>query len=218
MKLLTDEEIEAHSYHTTVGGLKGLTAGLLISGLFFKLGPRRYPNFFKSLTWSVRTAIFISPPTVLTTIGAEEASNAFDREIYSSEYDSRVKLEEYQKWAKLPFSQKFTTTLIDHKYKFIVGAWAASLYGSWVYVDRDPIMTKTQKIVQARMYAQFLTVGLLLGSIGLSLYDERNHPEKYIDNKKDDWELLLKEEEDRINNEKQQQANKPYQRTRIYKD
>lgn len=220
MKLLTDTEIDAHWYATALGGLKGLTAGLLVTGAVFKLGSRRYPGFPKNLPWSIRTAIFIIPPTVCTTIWAEESSNSFDREMYSGEYDSRLKLEEHNKWAELPVSQKILQGMITHKYKFIVGAWAASMYGSWVFVDRDPIMTKTQKLVQARMYAQFLTVGLLLASIGLSMYDEKHHPEHYKKDEISDWERILKEEEDRKALEGQQQHKPPaaYQRARIYKD
>jgi hypothetical protein len=215
MKLLTDEEIDAHWYATAGGALKGLCAGLIVTGAIFKLGARKYPGFPKNLPWSIRTAIFISPPTVGVTIGAEEASNAFDREMYSGDYDSKRRLEEYNQWSKLPLNQKLLQGAINHKYKIIVGAWAASMYGSWVYVDRDPIMTKTQKIVQARMYAQFLTVGLLLGSIGLSMYDEKNHPEHYKKDELSDWEKILIEEEER---KKQEQSAASYKRARIYKD
>lgn len=218
MKLLTEDEVDAHWYATGAGAIKGLAAGTLFSVGLFKLGGRRYPKFFNNLTWSIRTAIFISPPTIATTIWAEEASNAFDREMYSNEFDENArkqKLEEYSKWAELPLSQKISGGLINHKYKIILTGWAASMYGSWVIVDRDPIMSKAQKIVQARMYAQFLTVGLLLGSVALSLYDEKAHPEHYDKREKPSWEKVLEEE---LSREKAEKAHQPYQRTRIYKD
>lgn len=145
MKLLTDAGIDAHWYATASGGLKGLVAGSLISYGIFKYGARKFPKFPKNLPWSIRTAIAISPPTVAITIWAEESSNAFDREMYHGDYEAKAKLEEYNRWAKLPFHQKLVGGCINHKYKIIVSAWAASMYGSWVYVDKDPIMTKTQK-------------------------------------------------------------------------
>ncbi|CDR40424.1 CYFA0S05e00408g1_1 [Cyberlindnera fabianii] len=214
MKLLTDEEIDAHWWATAEGGAKGLIAGSLISLGIFKFGARRWPGFPKNLSYSIRTAIAISPPTVAMTIWAEESSNEFDRQMYSGAEGKRL-LEEYNNWAALPFKQKFLEGVINNKYKIIVGAWAASMYGSWVFVDRDPIMTKAQKIVQARMYAQFLTVGLLLGSIGLSMYDEKHHPEHYKKEKLSDWERILQEEEERKEAEK---SATQYKRTRIYKD
>lgn len=217
MKLLTEEEIDAHFWATTEGGIKGLAAGLLVTGAIFKLGARRNPKFPKNLPWSIRTALFITPPTVLTTILAEEASNSFDREMYSGDYDSAKKLEEYKKWSSLPISEKLIQATLNNKYKIIVGAWAASMYGSWVFVDRDPIMTKAQKIVQARMYAQTLTVVLLLGGMGLSMWDEKRHPENYSAKDDDDWKRILKEEEARVELEKKGNGSKPYQRVDIYK-
>jgi len=217
MKLLTQEEIDAHFYATTAGGLKGLAAGLLVTGAIFKIGARKYPKFPKNLPWSIRTAMFISPPTVGITIGAEEASNSFDRELYSGEFDSQKKLEEYKQWSQLPLTQKFTQGVLNHKYKIIVGAWAASMYGSWVFVDRDPIMTKAQKIVQARMYAQGLTVMMLLGSMGLSLWDEKAHPENYAKPADDDWKKILAEEESRVKRESKADGVVPAERLNIYK-
>ena len=60
-------------------------------------------------------------------------------------------------------------------------------------------MTKAQKIVQARMYAQFITVGLLLASVGLSMYENKLHPNKQKVNEMRRWENALKvaEEEER---------------------
>lgn len=218
MKLLTDDEIDGHWYAVSTGGATGLAIGLGISAAIFKLAPRRYPGFPKNLPWSIRTAMFISPPTVTMTIFAEEYSNAYDREMHHGDYNARRKLEEYKQWKSLSLSEKIVQGAVNHKYKIIVGAWAASMYGSWVYVDRDPIMSKTQKLVQARMYAQFLTVGLLLGSIGLSMYDEKNHPEHYKKEELSDWEKILKEEEERQLAEKDAVVPGVYKRTRIYKD
>lgn len=84
MKLLTKEEIEAHRSHTLSGGIQGCVAGLAVSALMFKFLPRRYPSFNPArMTWSIKTALFITPPTLLTAICAEEASNNFDATMYS---------------------------------------------------------------------------------------------------------------------------------------
>lgn len=213
MKILTQDEIDAHRYATAVGGLKGAAVGFAITAGIFKLGARKWPGFPKNLTWSLRTLIFIAPPTVACSIMAEEASNAFDRQMYSSETEAKRKLEEHQRWAKLPLSEKITNGAINNKYKIIVGAWAASMYGSWVLVDRDPIMTKTQKLVQARMYAQGITVILLLAAMGVSMWDEEAHPEHYQKNEKEDWVKVLELEAEK---DKEQKAVKA-ERLNIYK-
>lgn len=197
MKILTEEEIDAHHYHTLAGGVKGTIAGLIISGLAFKFLPMRYPKFRPGkLPWSMRTALFITPPTLLASICAEEASTSFDNIMYGSGESSREAIEEHRRWKNLSITEKVTESLSNNRYKIIVGAWAASMWGSWKFVDRDPIMTKTQKIVQARMYAQTLTVLLLLGSIGLSVYEDKLHPDAQKLERARRWERVLEQAEE----------------------
>lgn len=196
MKILTAEEIEAHRYHTLAGGLKGAVAGLIISGAIFKFVPMKYPKFNpKNMTYSIKTALFIAAPTFLTAICAEEASTKFDELMYGSGSESSNAIEEHKRWKTLSVSEKLVEGLSNNRYKIITGAWAAALYGSWAFVNKDPIMTRTQKAVQARMYAQFITVALLLASMGLSMYEQKLHPNKQKQNEDRRWEKLLKEAE-----------------------
>ncbi len=172
MKILTSEEIKEQRDYTIKGAALGAAAGLAISLVGMKVLPRRFPHMkFGTLPWSVRTAMFIVPPTVLTVICAEEASNKYDALKYSSQYNEESQRESNQEWEKLTTGQKVIESLSTHKYKIITSAWAGSLWGSWHLIDRDPIMTRPQKIVQARMYAQFITVLLLLGTIGLTTWE-----------------------------------------------
>lgn len=196
MKILTSEEIEAHRYHTLAGGVKGAIAGLIISGAIFKFGPMRYPKFNpKAMTWSIKTATFIMPPVVLTAICAENASTRFDEMMYGSGAESSQALEEHKRWKNLSMTNKMVESLSNNKYKIITGLWAASLWGSWVIVNRDKIMTKTQKAVQARMYAQFITVALLLASMGLSMYEQNLNPDKQKQTEQRRWDKLIEEAE-----------------------
>lgn len=207
MKILTPEEIDAHRSHTFAGGLKGAIAGFIISGAIFKFAPMRYPKFNpKAMTYSIKTALFITPPTLLTAICAEEASNKFDELMYSSGPESSEALAEHKRWKNLPLKQKFVESLSDNKYKIITALWAASMYGSWVVVNRDKIMTTTQKAVQARMYAQFITVALLLGSMGLSMYEQSLNPNKQKNSEQRRWDKLLQEAEKEEKAEKERQA------------
>lgn len=204
MKIVTDEELSAHNQMVALGGLKGGIAGTVISTLMFTFGKKRYPAIGK-LPIAFKTALKIAPPTFGAIVVAELGSLNFDKTMYhGDDLQTQRNLEEMRRWRSLPIQDKIVESLSSHKYKIIVGAWAASMYGSWVFVDRDPIMTKAQKIVQARVYAQFLTVGLLLASIGLNVYEEKK--EKEGNNKKqahrvleDSWkDIVAQEEEDEL--------------------
>ncbi|ODV82961.1 hypothetical protein CANARDRAFT_30428 [[Candida] arabinofermentans NRRL YB-2248] len=197
MKLVTQEEMDAHSWATIVGGLNGFALGTVASVGIYALAPKRYPRLF-TLPWSIRTAVAIIPPVFTCAVNAELASNKFDEKMYSSEFTQHKLLEEHRRWAKLTTTEKFVESLSNNKYKIITALWAASMVGSWVVVNRDPILTKTQKFVQARMYAQFITVGLLLASMGLSVYEENHQLNKQP--KKEDSYLkeMIQEGEDEI--------------------
>lgn len=172
MKLISPEERRAHDRMVNIGGLKGLVFGTALSLGIFGLAPRYFPRLFK-LPWSIRTAIFVVPPAFAASVNGELSSQAFDYEMYSSETSQKRLLEEHQRWEQLSTSEKVVETLDKHKFKIVTGLWAASMYGSWHYVNRDTLLTRTQKLVQARMYAQFITVGLLLSTLALSMMEEK---------------------------------------------
>ncbi|AWU74616.1 hypothetical protein CAS74_004851 [Pichia kudriavzevii] len=189
MKLVSEEEIRAHTRTTLMGGIKGMALGTAMSLGIYALAPRYYPRLF-SLPWSIRTAVFIIPPVFTASVNAELCSNEFDYDMYSSEASQKRILAEHRRWEALSPTEKIVETLSAKKYAIITGLWGASMWGSWVYVNRDPLLTKTQKFVTARMYAQFLTVGLLLASIGLSMYEENlNKKNKKVTHKAEDEAL-----------------------------
>lgn len=51
----------------------------------------------------------------------------------------------------------------ENRYPLLFGFWVVSMAGSWIAVNRSP-MAASQKLVQARMYAQGLTLSALLAS------------------------------------------------------
>lgn len=64
--------------------------------------------------------------------------------------------------------------LKENKYQYVLGGWAASMVGSFGFVAAQPL-SLTQKLIQARMYAQGLTVAVVMVSATLaSLSTEKN--------------------------------------------
>jgi Hypoxia induced protein conserved region len=59
----------------------------------------------------------------------------------------------------------------EHRYSIVFAAWVASLGASIALVRRNPYLTTSQKLVQSRMYAQGLTVAVLLSSFALEAND-----------------------------------------------
>lgn len=199
MKIVTKEELQAHNTHVLYGALKGAAGGAVLSGLIFTVGKRRFPGLGK-LPTAFRTALTIAPPTFGASVCGELSSMNFDKQVYGQDPKARERLlSEAKRWNSLTYVAKSVDVLSTHKYKIIVGAWVASMWGCWHLVDRDPIMTKTQKLVQARVYAQFLTVGLLLGTIGLSVYEDKliaaGNIKRQTSGLDESWKDIVDEEE-----------------------
>jgi len=55
----------------------------------------------------------------------------------------------------------------ENRYPLLFGFWVASMAGSWHMVNRNPYLSGSQKLVQARMYAQGGTLAALLGSFAI---------------------------------------------------
>ena len=60
------------------------------------------------------------------------------------------------------------------RYKIVGGSWLASMVAAFAIVNRNKYLTGPQKLVQARVYAQFLTLGVLVASAAFEISDSKN--------------------------------------------
>lgn len=194
MKIIDKEERDAHRIHVASEGLKGLFYGSVLSVGLFSYLKFRHPARFARFNTSIKACIIVMPTISLGAFWADEGSVEFDRKMYSSGYANRKILEEYTEWQKKPTSEKIITTLSTHKYKVILTSWLASMYGSWVFVNRDKVMSSTQKMVQARMYAQAITIVLLLGTVVLAMKEEEINKAKPAPIP--EWKKVLRERQE----------------------
>ncbi|EDK42530.1 conserved hypothetical protein [Lodderomyces elongisporus NRRL YB-4239] len=207
MKLLTKEEKDAHLQHVISEGAKGLVYGAVVSAGIFSYLKYRKPARFATFTGSIKAAILAMPTISIAAFWADQGSWEFDQMMHQSDYQQEQVLKEYREYNKLSLSDKIFTQLNKHKYQIIISAWAASLYGSWVLVNRDKIMTTAQKAVQARMYAQGITIILLLGTILLAMREEEINKKK--PKPLPEWRQIVNEREaelKRLENEKDAKA------------
>ncbi|KAG7191563.1 uncharacterized protein KQ657_002955 [Scheffersomyces spartinae] len=173
MKILTEEEKQEHTKRLIVEGLKGTVVGLAVSyGLTFAL-KKKFPIKYNQMNFSTKTALYVVPTAGIIALYQDDGSVKFEEEKYRGSLMQKQREELQAKWDKMTTNEKAFHMVNDNKYKIIVGAWAASLYGSWRLVNRDKYMDAAQKAVQARVYAQGITVVLLLSTILLSMYEAK---------------------------------------------
>jgi hypothetical protein len=73
----------------------------------------------------------------------------------------------------LSFTDRAVAFARREKYKIVGATWIASMIGSFVLVGRNPYLSGQQKIVQARVYAQGLTLAVLCASAAFEISDQR---------------------------------------------
>lgn len=167
MKILTKGEEEAHYDATVKGGLKGIVYGLVGGGIVLWQAQKRYP-IVRNLTVPLKAFLVTSSGTFSAILMADRASRGFEKqrdpENLMRDYKDRTAraLEEAKinetDWEKLKDWGRV------NRYKIVTGGWAASMITAFAIVNRDRYLSKAQKLVQARVYAQGLTLALLIAT------------------------------------------------------
>ncbi|TFY73360.1 hypothetical protein EWM64_g10652, partial [Hericium alpestre] len=98
-----------------------------------------------------------------------------------------AKVKEEQEWAALSMREKVHTWALQNQYKVILGSWAISMGIAAGLIMRDRHQSTSQKIVQARMWAQGLTIGVLIGA-GILTHSQRQAAVRPVDHS---WKDLL---------------------------
>lgn len=185
MKILTKEEEAAHYSATLKGGILGSVGGLVVGVAGVSLASRRY-HFFRSLTLPLKAFLVTSSGTFAGIIAADHASRSFqslhnpkDREF--QELERRRWQEEH---AGMTWTQRAMEFGKRERYKIVGASWVASMITAFVLVNRNKYLTGPQKLVQARVYAQFLTLGVLVASAAFEIADRRNDEGKLWEAKK----------------------------------
>jgi len=190
MKFPSKEELGEYTHAIAIGGLKGAAVGGVVSLGIFGYARRYIPNVQRYGAFA-RTFFLMAPPVLIGITAMEGASRKFEANKYGYITEETKNAQATQ---GLSTKDKVVYYASANKYKFIMAGWAGSLAGSFWLINRDKLMSKSQKIVQARMYAQGLTVLILLATMALSATSPDE--QKKLENKKSslEWEKIIEKE------------------------
>ncbi|KAJ2892817.1 mitochondrial hypoxia responsive domain-containing protein [Zalerion maritima] len=174
MKLITPEEEQAHYNAVVAGGAIGGAIGLTVGCGGAIIASRRYPAF-RNLTLPFKAFLVTSTSTFGAIVEADRWSMDFER----SRDPNRFYRTEDQKLlsearSKLSADQQILTLAREHRYKIVLACWVASMAASLSIVGRSKYLSAAQKIVQARVYAQGLTLAVLVATAALELGDAKS--------------------------------------------
>lgn len=190
MKILSEQEKQEHYNATVKGGIKGAAIGLGLT-LGLSLIAQRYFPTFRNSTIQLKAFLVSSGTTAGCIILAEQAGLNYEKKRYGHyELERPIPLKDETSLQK---SRNFVS---ENRYSVLSSAWALSIIGSLAYTHKNRYLSLSQKVVQARMYAQALTIVLILAGAGISMTDKRKPSGPVGD---DHWKDLVDAEERKIN-------------------
>jgi len=171
MKILTKEEEAAHYNATVRGGLIGGGLGLIVGGAVVYASHKRFPTF-RSLTLPMKTFLVTSSATFAAIVNADRASRSFEwaRDPQRQYRDRATSDLEAVKATESSF-QRFKDWGRENRYPIVTASWVASMGIALGLVGRNPYLTRAQKLVQARVYAQGLTLAVLIATAAFEVGD-----------------------------------------------
>lgn len=180
MKILTKEQEQAHYRETLKGGTIGGLAGLAVGTLGVVAAHRRY-QLIRNLTIPMKAFLITSSGTFAGIISADHWSRAYEAQ--SNPIQMEFRQMENEKLEAERASKTFTERALDfgrkERYKIVAGSWLASMATAFALVNRNKYLSAQQKIVQARVYAQFLTLGVLVVTAAFEIADSKNAEGRY---------------------------------------
>ncbi|EJD00948.1 uncharacterized protein FOMMEDRAFT_21421 [Fomitiporia mediterranea MF3/22] len=164
MKEPTREQQEEQQRAVITGGVKGFLGGLSVALPLSYILHRRWP-YYRSLQPSLKAfgVILVAVPSFV--ISAERAGLAYERrrwdDVGAHEIDV-IKAREHARWQAMSAKDRFSDFARRHPFSLITGTWATSMVGIYAWVSRDPLATPLMKITQTRVWAQGITLGIII--------------------------------------------------------
>ncbi|KAF5393049.1 hypothetical protein D9757_001183 [Collybiopsis confluens] len=97
-----------------------------------------------------------------------------------------------EKWDNMSNKEKMIDWASRRQYSIIMASWALSLGAAGAIISRDKYQTPAQKVVQARMWAQGLTIGILIAAGALNHLQQKDAVDKHVDHS---WQDVLAQQE-----------------------
>lgn len=171
MKILTKEEEEAHYNATLKGGIAGGVVGLLVGGAAVYGANRRF-TLIRNLTLPMKTFLVTSSTTFASIISADRASRSYEwaRDPHRQYKDAATQNLELSRQNESAFA-RFKDWGREHRYPIVTASWVASMGIALGLVGKNPYLSTAQKLVQARVYAQGLTLAVLIATAAFEVGD-----------------------------------------------
>lgn len=128
-----------------------------------------------------------TPCHLLAIISADHFSRAYEKSRHpENQFEDSAAKARAQSLGQQSSYERFMTFGKENRYQIVGGSWVASMAIALSIVGRSPYLSTAQKLVQARVYAQALTIGVLVATAAFEIGDRskeegRWETVKYVD-------------------------------------
>lgn len=174
MKIISKEEEAEHFGVVVKGGLIGGSCGLALGLGGVVLASKRYAAF-RQLTLPFRSFLVTSTGTFGAIIWAERQSVKYQRS-HDASYkylNAKEHAHEMAMHANKTEYQKLMDWGRENRYSIVFTSWIAAMGLSLAMVGRNKFLSTSQKLVQARVYAQGLTLAVLIATAAFETADAK---------------------------------------------
>ncbi|THY39063.1 hypothetical protein D6C99_08788 [Aureobasidium pullulans] len=165
MKLLTPEQEREHYSNVLKGGWGGLIGGTALStGILWTLG-RRFPAI-RHLNPSFHAFLVTGTGGFAAIIYADRYSRNYEATHNpDSAYTSSQMLLKKQLQTAKPLSQRASEWGLQNRYRIVLSSWVVSMAVALALINRKPFLSRAQKLVQARVFAQGSTLAVVIANL-----------------------------------------------------
>lgn len=122
----------------------------------------------------MKAFLVTSTGTFSAIIAADRASRGFEwARDPQRQYKDRATLEQEQIRANESLFQRAKDWGRENRYPIVTASWVASMGIALGLVGRNPYLSRAQKLVQARVYAQGLTLAVLVATAAFEVGDAK---------------------------------------------
>jgi hypothetical protein len=120
----------------------------------------------------MKTFLVTSSGTFISIIAADRASRKYENaRDPQRQYRDRATLDQESARAAETYFQRFKDWGRENRYPIVTASWVASMGIALGLVGRNPYLSRAQKLVQARVYAQGLTLAVLVATAAFEVGD-----------------------------------------------
>ncbi|KAI8386888.1 hypothetical protein BD560DRAFT_363361 [Blakeslea trispora] len=170
-KYLTTEQEKVRDQIFYQSGAKGALIGLGLGAVATAFVLKRSPEF-RALSRPLQSIMAASTTTAGFLFASDKATQEFEnRELGYTDEDMIAALRRGQRpQDNMSSFDRSMQYLNNNRWSVIGLSWAVSMAGALGLSFSNRYLTTQQKLVQARMYAQAVTIAVLMASAGVSIY------------------------------------------------